>query len=146
MPGPSSRTQTDDLVGLRVGLDDDLDRGALPAVLGGVREQVADDLLEVRRVGHHGRQTGLDLDRERDTRPALLLRGDDRRHDPLEKDRFPAQVGVGLAEPTQRDDVLDQAFEPLGLVGDVGEDLAAGGLVEVRCPRGTGRARRRRSS
>ena len=56
---------------------DDLDRRALPTVLGGVRQQVADDLLEVGRVGDDRRQPGGTSTANVDARPALLLRRDD---------------------------------------------------------------------
>ena len=74
------------------------------------------------------------MDRELDAGPAFLLRGHHPRDDPLEQDGLTPEVRIRLAEPVQRDDVLDEALEPLRFLRDVVEDLAARRLVE-RCPR-----------
>ena len=58
---------------------DDRHGRAGAAVLGRVRQQVADDLLDVGRVGRDRRQRRRDVEHERHARPARLLRLDDAR-------------------------------------------------------------------
>ncbi len=102
------------------------------AVLGGVGQEVADDLLDVGRVRRDGREPRHDVEGERDARPATLLRFDDARHQALEEHRLEAHLTRPLPETVERDHVLDQPLEPFGLGVDVLEDPALRLVVERR--------------
>ena len=108
------------------------DRRAGAAIFRGIGQQVADDLLDIGRVGDDRRQAGRDVESERHARPALLLRLRRPRQQPLEEDRLPADVAGVLTEPIERDDVLDEPLQALGLLVDVAEDAALRLLVERR--------------
>ena len=101
------------------------------AVLRGVREQVPDDLFDIRRIRDRGRQPSRQVDVERHARPARLLRTDDGGEHPLDEDRLRPDLSLVLAEARHRDDVLDQPVEALRLDDDVGEDLATGFLRQL---------------
>ena len=122
-PGPSSLIVT--MISCSSRLDLRPGRSSRAAVLGGVREQVADDLLDVGRVGDRRRHARRDVELERHARPADLLGADDDGQEPLDEDRLGADLALVLAEAGHRDDVLDEAMEPLRLDDDVGEDLLA---------------------
>ena len=75
---------------------------------------------------------GRDVESERDARPAPLLRLHHARQQPLEQHRLPADVAGVLTEPIERDNVLDEPLQALGLLVDVAEDAAPRLLVERR--------------
>jgi hypothetical protein len=93
------------------------------AVLGRVREEIADDLLDIGRIGRDGREAGRQGEHERNPWPAILLGRDDARQDALQEDRLRADVAALLLEAGHRHDVLDEAVEPFGFDDHVAEDL-----------------------
>src|SRR4029079_19277495 len=113
----------DDLVVGR--FDVDGDGRAHTAVLRRVREEVANDLLDVGGIRDRGGEAGAQVQVERHARPAGALGADYGRQDPLDEHRLGADVALVLAEAGHRDDVLDEAVEALRFYDGVGEDLAA---------------------
>ena len=104
----------------------------------GVLEQVREGALELRRVGAHERQVGLDRDVERARRQA---RG--RRSTPRSTSSSEHHSGRGSAasrlQAREIEQVLDEARQPLRLLLDAARELAALTVLDV-----VGRQRLRR--
>src|SRR5919198_2915186 len=102
-----------------------LNRGPGLAVLRGIRQEIAQDLLDVRLLTEHEWEWSVDLEPELASRPARRLGLDGPTEDVGDDHRVARDLDPAALRPREYEQVLDQAIQPIGFGLDILDRLVA---------------------